>query len=187
LASYVLSRTYGNYPGLFNSDFNGPYPNGNTSFDVLEALANGEGLLPNDIPHVLKLAGCYQVNSAVTVGTVLHWQSGTPLNEFGGSRTGPPIYNFLRKRGTAGRTPAIWDLSLRLTFTPRIGASGSWEPKITVDFLHVGSQRKPIEYDQIHYFNVDEAGNQINPNPNYGKAIRYQPPMAIRLGAEVRF
>ena len=35
--------------------------------------------------------------------------------------------------------------------------------------------------------NQDEDGNQINPNPDYDQAIRFQPPMSIRLGLEVEF
>jgi hypothetical protein len=56
-----------------------------------------------------------------------------------------------------------------------------------LDVFHVASQRQPVDFEQLHYFNIDENGNQINPNPLYGRAIRYQPPMAVRLGLEVGF
>ena len=44
LVSYVLSRNEGNYPGLFNSDFEVRLPNANKSFDYLENLTNATGV-----------------------------------------------------------------------------------------------------------------------------------------------
>lgn len=52
---------------------------------------------------------------------------------------------------------------------------------------HLFSGRKAVDYDQIHYFNKDDDGNQIDPNPNYGMATRYYPPTTARLGLEVTF
>lgn len=187
LASYVLSKNYGNYAGLFNSDFNYPFPNSNGSFDLLETLMNGTGCLPNDRTHVFKFSGSYRFDFGLTAGTWVIWQSGTPLNEFGGSTMGPPWFIFLRQRGTAGRTPAIFDLNLRLTYDLARLTKTRWQPKLIADVFHVGSQRKPVNFEQIRYFNQDLAGNQINPNPIYGLATRYHPPMSMRLGIEVNF
>jgi len=53
--------------------------------------------------------------------------------------------------------------------------------------LHVASQRKAVVYDQQHFFGLDENGTPADANPNYGRATRYQPPMAVRLGVEVDF
>jgi hypothetical protein len=61
------------------------------------------------------------------------------------------------------------------------------EPKLTVDVLHVASQRKPVGFDQQSFFGMDANGNSIDPNPFYGRATRYQPPMAVRVGVEVAF
>ena len=63
----------------------------------------------------------------------------------------------------------------------------SWLPRIFLDVFHVASNRTPIGYDQIHYHNLDADGNQIDPNPTYGEAIRFFPPMSARLGMEMRF
>jgi hypothetical protein len=62
-----------------------------------------------------------------------------------------------------------------------------WTQKLILDIFHIGSQRTPVSYEQVHYFNIDENGNQINPNPNYGRATRYHPPMTVRLGMELSF
>jgi len=187
IASYVLSRNYGNYMGLFNSDFNYPFPNSNGSFDILETLANGTGLLPNDRPHVFKFSGSYRFDFGLTAGTWIIWQSGTPLNEFGGSTSGPPWYVFLRQRGTAGRTPPIFDLNLRLTYDLTRLTHTRWQPKLIADIFHIGSRRRPVDVEQVHYFNQDQTGNQMNPNPIYSLATRYHPPVSMRLGIEVDF
>jgi hypothetical protein len=55
------------------------------------------------------------------------------------------------------------------------------------DFFHIASERKPVEIVQRHYFNVDQNGNPVDPNPNYGVPTRYQSPMSIRLGMEINF
>lgn len=59
-ASYVLSRTWGNYTGLFGSDIGIPVPSLTNTFFQSHQATNSSGLLPNDRPHVLKLVGSYQ-------------------------------------------------------------------------------------------------------------------------------
>jgi hypothetical protein len=187
LASYVLSKTSGNYPGLFNSDFNFSAPNVNASFDQLETLTNGTGRLPNDRTHVFKISGSVHLLKGLQAGTFLVWQSGTPLNEFGGSSAGMPWYRFMQPRGSAGRTLSLWDLNLRLAYD--FGASGGsgLNPRLILDAFHVGSRRTPVNYEQIHYYSLDENGQNINANPFYGQPSHFQPPMALRLGMEVNF
>jgi hypothetical protein len=53
-----------------------------------------------------------------------------------------------------------------------------------LDFFHIASKREAVRYDEVHYSSLDAAGNEANPNPNYGKPTAFQPPMAIRLGFE---
>jgi hypothetical protein len=190
LASYVLSRNSGNFPGLANEDWGGvANPNAGAAFDLLEmAITNEDGLLPNDRTHVLKLSGSYRVDMGLTIGTHIVWESGTPLNEWGGAAAGPPYRLLMQPRGTAGRTPAVFDLNIRLSYDlTRVTGTRS-RPKVFLDIFHVGSQRTPVEYDQVHYLALDkETGDQINPNPTYGLVTRYFPPMSARLGFEVGF
>jgi hypothetical protein len=187
MASYVLSRNYGNYTGLFSSDSGQEFPNSNFGFSSLETLVNAEGLLPNDRTHVAKLSGHYQPHKTVTFGAFGLWEQGTPLSELGGATSGPPFYTFLRQRGTAGRTPTIWDLNLRASYAPSSARLGRWRPRLLLDVLHVASPRRVVSVDQVHYFMVDADGKQIDPNPTYGLATRFQPPMALRFGLEVGF
>jgi hypothetical protein len=155
-------------------------------FDLPEKMANSLGLLPNDRPHVFKFSGSYRWDMGLTIGTSVLWESGTPLSEWGG---GPiPGYLFLmRPRGRAGRTPAIFDVNFRLMFELAKVKKIAWLPRFFLDVFHVGSRRTPIGYDQIHYHNLEADGNQIDPNPTYGAAIRFFPPMSARLGLEMRF
>jgi len=184
-ASYVLSRTYGNYGGLYNADYGYINPNASGDFDA-PFIGNGEGLLPNDRTHLFKFSGSYRAGGGVTLGAVAYWESGTPLNELGASQQ-PNYAVFLVQRGTAGRTPSIWDLNLRVTYAPTQLAKSWARPTLTLDIFHLGSQRTVVDYNQQHYLTADATGNQSNPNPRYLDATEWQPPMALRLGAEVKF
>jgi hypothetical protein len=163
------------------------WPNYTRQFDYLETLENATGLLPNDRTHAFKLSGSYRVGLGLTTGMSFAWLSGTPLTEWGGTTVGPPAYKPIGGRGKAGRTPAIWDLNLRFSYEMRDLSERRWQTRLVMDLLHVGSPRKVVRFDEIHYFALDEDGNQINPNPTYSQPVRYQPPMAMRLGMELDF
>jgi hypothetical protein len=188
-ASYVLSRTYGNYPGVYDQDlvWTG-YPNVGAMFSHVEIMENATGLLPNDRPHVFKCSGFYRFGHGLTGGGSFSWLNGTPLNEWGGSYYGPPVYRFIGGRGQAGRTPSIWDLDLRLSYELPPLSRNRWQPRLILDLYHLGSPQKAVDYDQQHYWGpLNENGDETNPNPDYGEPIRFQPPMAIRLGLELDF
>lgn len=190
-ASYVYSKNQGNYPGLFNADRNQKRPNADLFFNKLDAILNYlpefEGLLPNDRTHVFKLSGWYNFPFGLNAGAFLLWQSGTPLNEFGGLYPVQPWQILLVPRGSAGRTPSVFDLSLRFTYQFAAISEQFRNTRLILDIFHVGSQRTPVNYEQVHFFNRDMNGNQINPNPNYGLASRYYPPMSVRFGFEIGF
>ena len=182
--SYVLSRAYGNFTGFYASDYGGACPGCLGGLQIAEERANSTGLLPNDRTHVLKLSGAYRWHFGVTTGAFLTWQSGTPLNEFGVN----PTYTratFLVPRGSAGRTPVIWDLNLRVAYPFSLGRGVA--ARTTLDWLHVGSPRRPVWLEPFHYVDEDANGNPINLNPTYGQVRSYQPPTQARLGVEFTF
>jgi len=189
LASYVLSRSNGNYPGLFNGDYAATnLLAGNTNcgtMDTPDQFLLGDGLLPNDRTHVFKFSGSYTFGSGLSFGTSFVAQTGVPLSEFGSSLMYGELP--LQKRGTAGRAPSTWDLNLRATYSFASITGASWRPKLIVDVFHVFSQRKALFIDQFHYLSHDESGNQIAPSPTYGQVYSYQPPMSVRLGMEIDF
>lgn len=188
LASYVLSRAYGNFAGLFNPLVGNVEPNFTLELQLAEQVPNSWGLLPNDRAHSFKFNSWYHFGFGLTIGSTIIWQSGTPLSELGFNSSGAPArYIFLQQRGTLGRTPSIWDLNLRLTYDLAQWISSFARPKIILDVFHIGNTGKPVNLDQIHYLAVDQNGNQTAPNPNYLKVIQYQPPVTVRLGIEASF
>lgn len=183
LASYVLSRTHGNYGGLFNGDFGYVYANRNAWYDHCDEPAQfSNGDLFNDRRHALKIAGSWSPDPRLTLGAVSFWASGTPLSELGGSRHGFPYATFVRTRGSAGRTPSLLDVSLRVAYEPPLWRRSSVRPMILLDVMHIGNRRSPVNVDQWHYFGLDAQGNHSLPNPTYGQATRYAPPTSARLG-----
>ena len=185
-ASYVLSRNRGNYTGLYDHDVSYETPNSMTAPDLAEQASNSNGLLPNDRPHVFKAYGSGRLGYGVGVGAVFVWQSGTPLSELGATFL-PAHFIYLRPRGTVGRTPALRDFSVRFIWEPPALARPRASARIVFDLLHVASGRRAVTVDQLHYAALDAQGKQTAPNPNYLKPSRYQPPMGVRLGAEVLF
>jgi len=188
MLSYVWSETRGNYPGVYNTD--GGNPHAHTSDQVLVLEQISEGLLPNDRTHVFKMYGSYTFDFGLTTGGFFTWQSGTPLSEYGGTIFGPAVYSHLVPRGTAGRTPSIWDANLRLSYdlTPAAWGLRDTRTRMLVDVFHLFGQRKPTYIDQVHYFGGPvEDPSRYGLNPNYGRALAYQPPMTVRVGIEASF
>jgi hypothetical protein len=185
-ASYVLSRTEGNYPGLYSTDYRQAMPNLTVNFNNPETIANSDGLLPNDRTHALKLSGSWNAGRGLNVGGIASWMSGTPLSEYGATSNALGS-TFLLERGSAGRTPSIWDLNLRLAYQLPGLPGHDWRSRVVLDLMHIGSPRRAIEIVQQRYNGVDAEGNPTNPNPLYGVPIRFQPPFSARLGLEVEF
>jgi hypothetical protein len=183
LASYVLARNYGNYAGVFDAFTHSQYPNNNIMFNDLEnSRKNATGLVPNDRTHTFKFSGYYRLSFGLVTGITFIAQSGTPLSELAFSEHG---IKFLSQRGSAGRTPAIWDLSARVMY--ELPLLPTWKTRLILDVFHIASKQEAVDINQFKFRDIDENGNPTNPNPDYGLAWRYQPPMWLRLGMEVSF
>ena len=183
LASYVLSRDYGNYEGLFDAFYHSPFPNQAMSYDNAFIFENINGLVPNDRTHVFKFSGSYNFLFGLTAGITFLLESGTPLSEYTIGSFGTGIH-FLTPRGSAGRTPTVWDLGARFTYP--LPLMNLFRSRIILDLFHIASQQEPVDIDQQKYF-VNRSGNPTEPNPTYGQAFRYQPSMSMRLGMEINF
>lgn len=198
-ASYVLSRTTGNYTGQYDLDTRNAFPGIPFLVELESQAPNSSGRLPNDRLHVFKLTGAYDFGVGLDVGVFFTWQSGTPLSELGSTGF---LYRplFLSERGSAGRTPALWDLNLRFAYDlPAIGGVGG---QLVADVLHIGNPRQVVNVDQTRYRGIDPAlgplaaftepyevlaANQVAPNSRFGAPLRHQPPMAVRLGLRLTF
>ena len=182
-ASYVLSRTFGNYTGVYSSDALGAAQvSANLGLFMPHQRVNSTGLLPNDRTHVVKLVTQLDDRSLFGGGMFFTWQSGTPLNEFGIGCCGPLVPAFVSPRGSVGRTPSIWDLNLRLSYrmTREAGAA-----RVVLDLMHLGNPQGVVRIDQQHYQTLDEQGRQATVNPDYRRPTAFLPPMMARLGIEL--
>lgn len=180
--SYVLSSTWGNYPGLFGSDIYFANPGVVNGLMKAYQAANSTGRLPNDRPHVFKLVASSQLLKSMTIGAFFTWQSGTPISEFGvGPDERQQTPAFVTPRGSAGRLPSVRDLNVRVA----AGLPGARmvTGRLVIDVLHVGNHQQATRVDQQHYLGFD-AGIQTDPNPNYLRPIAFAPPMVVRIGIE---
>lgn len=180
LASYTLSRDYGNYGGLIDIYGDRTVPNTNFLSNDLIQMQRAAGLLPNDRTHVFKFSGSYKFEFGLTTGISFIAQTGTPLSELA---NGGDYSILITKRGSAGRAPEIWDLNARLIY--EISYLYNWNTRLILDIFHIASQRKPVDIDQYRYFIASDG--TFYPSPTYGQAYRYQPAMSIRLGIEGNF
>ncbi len=184
LASYVLSRNYGNYPGIFSAAFHTAFPNSTYTFGDMNSMkAFGRGLLPNDRTHVLKLSGSYRFDFGISAGMVFIAESGTPLSEYV-DYSANYIPKLVAPRGGRGRTPALWDLSARIAYV--LPLAGSAQARVILDVFHIASQRTVVDVQQDRG-HLDANGQFDVFYSSYGQAYRFQPPMSARLGMEVSF
>ncbi|MCL7965395.1 MAG: TonB-dependent receptor [marine benthic group bacterium] len=186
VGSYVLSRTQGNYPGLFDADWWSVNPNTTGAFDFPDLMENADGLMPQDRRHSIKFSASYATRFGLSAGARFLWQSGSPLSIRGGSAH-PPQYMYLAERGSMGETPNIWDLDLRLAYDFAHVARRSSPMRVVLDVFNVGNPREAVAYDQVATFTMTDEGDQTDINPNYLQPTRFQPPTMVRLGFELGF
>jgi hypothetical protein len=184
-ASYVLSRNWGNYPGLYDSDLGIATPGGVRTFIAPWQAVNSTGLLPNDRTHVFKVSGSQSAGFGLTVGAVVSWASGSPLNEFAVGPGSIPVFrSFGVQRGSAGRTPSLWDLDLRLAY--ELGLPHNGNSRVVLDLFHIGNPQHAVQLEELRFLN-NNNGVFSNENSSYGTPVGYQPAMMARLGAEFGF
>jgi len=117
-ANVLISRTYGNYAGLSNSDENGRNsPNVNRSFDGLYMSFDQTGKplygrLGSDRPFQFKSQGAYIMPWGTQVGLNFVAQSGL-LNTTSVSYKGVPVFVF--GRGDMGRSPLFTQVDMNFT------------------------------------------------------------------------
>jgi hypothetical protein len=211
IASYRYSKLQGNYEGFYNSPINQADPGLSTLFDFpvddpsyreiggpefgfqgdirYQGCALGCGILPNDRPHQVKIAGQYSFES-VNVGVVLNAGSGRPLTGLYAN----PLYGTIEipdnPRGSGiqtvdgllRRTPFEFLVDARLDYTFKIGKSRRL--LLSIDVVNVLDNQNPTAYDVYH-----DLAFQV-PNPNFGEPVdgggsvlpSFRTPRQVRLG-----
>ena len=202
--SYTWSRLTGNYSGLASSDEylstgeSRNSPNVEANFDTWylaydKALNPIDGPLGTDRPHVFKLYGATTFPFGLTCGALVNAMSGTPVTEYWNINGDFKPFN----RGNMGRTPFLWLVNLYAEYTWRIGKS-SLNFNVNVDnVLDASTVTGYFPYRSLTNLQVTEAqllskGWQLEssayvPNPAFGKAGLFTPPIAARLGVRYSF
>jgi hypothetical protein len=210
LASYRLSRLFGTFEGFYRED-NGQSDPGITSLydfptndpsytaiggplgyrgDIRFLGEAGEGPLPLDRPHQVKLYGSYAFDNGLALGIGSNFSSGKPLTALASL---PPYDNsseipesprgagFETIDGFKKRTPMEAQIDLQASYALDFGGR-----KITLlaDAFNLFNIRRTLDYNA-----ATEQSFQI-PNPDFGTPTsdnvagqQFQPPFSLRLGA----
>jgi hypothetical protein len=148
-----------------------------------------DGYLPNDRRHQIKAYGAWQATPEWLFGSNFLWQSGRPENCFGvnpiDSEAGIGYRNsyfwcngHVVPRGSAGRTPNIWQLGLTASYTPR------WAPglRLQMDIDNVFNRHAAISVDEFG----ENGGGVAQPN-TFLAPTGWQSPRLFRFTASYDF
>ncbi len=205
LGSYTLSRSVGNYSGLYSADNDQTDPNISSQYDLPSLVENRYGLLPTDHTHQLKLAMSYELGGLVdalrglTIGLRYNGASGSPISYLGRH----PAYGrrevFILPRGAAGRTPFTHQIDLSVGYDIRLPAAMKLnfnvtlfnlfnfqeavlvDEEYTLDPMEVAAPGTPLSALQRR------GGGAVNVNPSFRQPRLRQDPFAIRIGARLSF
>jgi hypothetical protein len=208
--SYTISRLYGNYAGLANSDENGrTSPNVNRVYDE-PWMAYDEkgklvyGRLATDRPHAFKFFGSYDLKTKA--GTTrfaprFDLYSGTPITTEVNVQHVPV---FVFGRGDLGRTPFFTQTDLLISHDIPVGKGEVKRIRLEMNvsnlFNHARATNRFPTLDHANdggiNFDADKLGDifkgynsralmtaqKIRTDPRYGLANEYQLPRELRLG-----
>jgi hypothetical protein len=204
-ASYTYSRLVGNYEGLYQYETNYIAPNGSNAYDFPELIANANGRLPNDRPHLFHLDGYFRQpvrKGQFIFGLAFTARSGQPRNYMGNLIPGSPYQLvFLLPRGDAGRTPTVTQLDAKIAYARPMGPKMSLEAFI--DLFNILNQQTTLQTDDNYTFQAappivngttqdlkfakDLSGAPLSKNPNFGQSLAYQTPFNARIGLRLNF
>jgi hypothetical protein len=215
LSSYRWSRLHGSYEGFFRED-NGQsdpaltslydYPTDDPTYasiggplgyqgDIRFLGSLGEGPLPLDRPHQLKIFGNRAWDMGLSLGIGLTGTSGKPLTALAAHPTygndseiplTPRGEGFETIDGFRTRTPAEWQLDMQASYSVPLG--GARRVTLVADAFNLFNIRRPIDYNAA----VEQEFGV--PNPDFGTITSqnvagqmYQTPFQLRLGARFEF
>jgi hypothetical protein len=212
-ASYTLSRLYGNYAGLSQSDENGRVsPNVGRNFDYWLMLLDENakpvfGRLATDRPHQFKAQFIYDFNFGTTVGLNEFVGSGIPVTrEFAAipSSQFPMQY---KGRLSDGRTDTLSQTDFYVQHNLKLG--GERRLQLFANVQNLFNQRiatnkfqtqnaagYAVDFDETDFFNngadFDAQIASLGPSnividPRFLKASEYQEPRAVRVGVKFLF
>jgi hypothetical protein len=189
-ATYTLAWSEGNAEGPVNSDTDFADTGRTEAFDNPWVNYGADGYLPNDRRHQLKLRGSYAIGEHWEVGATLNVQSGRPISARG---EGNPfddtsfesffVFNEttdqweLHPRGTAGRTPWIYDVGANVTYRHSFEVA---DLQVKLSVYNLLNQEHATEVD-------DYLFSTPNGNPDYRLGTGYQAPRYAMLTMKLDF
>ena len=214
-ASYTWSRLNGTFEGFYRDD-NGQSDPGITSLydfptndpsytaigvpqfgykgDIRFLGALGEGPLPLDRPHVIKVFGNYVFNFGLNTGLGLTMNSGKPLTGLaanpnytngGEIPTTPRGGGFETVDGFRTRTPFEYNTDAHVDYALKFGGN---RLVLLADIFNLFDRQRTIDYDNFVELERGVA------NPDFGKPVsevlagpQFQSPRQIRFGARFEF
>lgn len=199
-ASYTLSWNRGNAEGPVNSDTNFDDTGRTENFDDPWVNYGGDGYLPNDHRHQLKMRGTYAITPHWQVGADLTVLSGGPITGFGvGNPFDATSYHSYyicvqncdspvsedrvyasSPRGKFGTMPWTYDLGASITYLVPIGEKGQLRAKLAV--YNLLNQQKTVAVDQDLQTTISN-----DTNPNFRQALRFQQPRFTQLTVSLDF
>jgi len=188
LGSYTWSHSYGNYEGYVNSDIGQDDAGITQTFDFAAFSEYGDGNLPNDRRHNLKVFGSYAFDFGLQLGANAYFRSGRPINGFGVHPTDPwaqrygsfAFYNQGQPcaRGCGGTTDSTWGIDLMARYNVELGPAAGY---VRLDAFNLFDNQAVSEVDEFAEYSSSAA------NPDYLRPLGYQTPRRVRLGVGVTF
>jgi hypothetical protein len=154
--SYTYSRAKGNFPGLYTPN-SFVAPNITGQYDLVELVANRDGLAPQDRSHSFKVDAFYVWNlgtkgGALTTGTRFRAQSGTPVDAVAGSVAYGPDESFVLPRGIMGRTERDFSTDVHLGYARDLGNGMAIE--VFADIFNLINRQSETFADSTYTFNA---------------------------------
>ena len=150
LGSLTISKTQGNYPGLFTPENGQLDPNITSQYDLPDLLVNREGPLRQDRTFSFKVDGYYLWDFGLVTGASMRYVSGAPIDALGAH----PVYGsneaFLLPRGEGGRTPGLFSLDLNLGYDYKI--SDDMKVNFSVNIFNVTNSTGIVDVDHAYTF-----------------------------------
>jgi hypothetical protein len=175
--SYTLSRLYGNYPGLSESDENGRLaPNTGRIYDYPIEMMGTDGkplygVLPTDRTHQFKAQAVYLFKWGTSIGANYGLASGLPTGRMLSVIPGHSYPMYFAGRDSDGRTPALSQTDLFVQHEFKLGHS-SKRFQVNMNVLNLFDQRIAINYVNT----VQRAGviTPINETAFYAGQVNLQ-------------
>ena len=167
LGSYRYARLTGNYEGKHQSFGLA----GNYALSPFTQFTWAEGPLSNDIRHMVKLSGSYQVRSNLNTGVAFYFQTGRPITAIVNGDYGDFLFG---PRGDLGRTDSVTSVDLHADY----GIPVFREQQITVglDIFNVFNLQSVTGVEQLAGFYSYDDLMYLEPNDYFLGPLEYQPP-----------